>query len=74
MRRTAWLASGNVILEEGPVQFQDGHAGVRLLIQDTAGGESLTMLFTLGEDYLEISGIGDLVLLEQVISTFRFTE
>lgn len=72
MRKAAWLASGNVILEESEVVYPGDHSGVRVLMQDTAGNQNVIILLELGEDYLELTGIGNIALLDQIMTTFRF--
>jgi hypothetical protein len=73
MRKTALLASGNTIIEETPFAFASGQSGVRLLVQDTAGMLSPIVIAELGEDYLELSGVGDAALLDAIMQTFRIT-
>lgn len=73
MRKTAFESSGNTILEEDEIEFPGGERGVRLLLQTTDGEQSLVVIAELGEDYLEISGVGDMALLDAIIRTFRFT-
>lgn len=72
MRRTAFNNSGITIAEETEVTPDGGPAGVRMRLI-SSGEESLTYFFVLGDEYLEISGIGDLQLLDQVIQTFEYT-
>jgi hypothetical protein len=73
MRRTNFLDSGNLILEENEISYPGGPAGLRLLLQTTDGQQSLITLLQLGDDYLELSGSGDIPLLEEILSTFRYT-
>lgn len=72
MRRGALTSSGNAILEESELSFAGGPAAVRMLLQDTSGGQSLLYFFVLGDDYLEITGVGDLAVIDQIISTFNY--
>lgn len=72
MRRNNFLDSGNVILEETAVSYPDGHDGVRFLLEDTTGGQSVVVLLALGDDYLELSGSGDLAILEEMMRSFKF--
>lgn len=71
MRKTAFEASGSIILEEGEIEFPTGQRGVRFLLQTTTGEQSLVVIAELGEDYLELSGVGDLALLDAAMRTFR---
>lgn len=72
MRRMAINSSGNTIVEEGEVDFPGGPAGVRMLL-NSSGEESLVYFLLLGDEYLELTGLGDLQLLDQVIQTFEYT-
>jgi hypothetical protein len=73
MRRTAFEASGNVILEENEVTLLSGQPAVRMIVQDTAGKPSVFLFAVLGDDYVELSGTGDIELLDQIIGTFKVT-
>jgi hypothetical protein len=74
MRRNNFLSSGNVILEENDVVFPGGQIGTRLLLQDTDGNLSVIFLTVVADEYLELSGLGpDILLLDEIIGTFRFT-
>lgn len=74
MRRNNFIDSGNLILEETAVSYPGGHEGVRFALQDTAGGKSIVVLLALGDDYLELSGSGDLAIMEEMIRSFRFID
>jgi hypothetical protein len=71
MRRTAFEASGNVILEENEVTLLSGQPAVRMVVQDTAGKPSVFLFAVLGDDYVELSGTGDIELMDQIIGTFK---
>ncbi|MBX3046345.1 MAG: hypothetical protein KF698_05055 [Anaerolineales bacterium] len=73
MRRTAFNSSGITIAEEAEVAFEDGPAAVRMRLV-SSGEESIVYFFVLGDEYLEISGSGDLQLLDQVIRTFEYRD
>ncbi len=71
MRRTAFINSGTSILEEDEVSFPGGPAAVRMMLE--SNGESyLVYFFVLGDEYLEITGQGDLPLLHAVMQTFEY--
>ncbi|HRN51109.1 MAG TPA: hypothetical protein PLC52_09565 [Anaerolineales bacterium] len=71
MRRTALNTSGIQIAEEETVSFADGPDAVRMrLVQN--GEETLVYYFVLGDAYLELSGQGDLQLLDQVMRSFSY--
>jgi hypothetical protein len=74
MRRGNFESSGNVILEEEQIVFANDRVGTKLVMQATNGEISVVVLTVLGDQYLEISGNGpDTALLEEIISTFEFT-
>jgi hypothetical protein len=73
MRLGNFLSSGNTILEEADFVFRNGQVGTRLLVLDTNGEESVVVLAVMGDEYLEISGFGDIALIDEIISTFEFT-
>lgn len=72
MRRSALLASGNVIVEETTVSYPGGQSGVQMLIEDTNGDETVLLFLVLGDEYLEISGFGDTELMEEILGTFEY--
>lgn len=72
MRRSALLASGNVIVEETPVAYPNGPSGVRMLIEDTNGDLSVLVFLLLGDDYLELSGLGNAELADEILGTFEY--
>lgn len=72
MRRNNFLDSGNLILEETVVSYPGGHEGVRMVLQDTAGEQTVIVLLELGDDYVELSGTGDLAILEEMMRSFTF--
>jgi len=71
MRRTAFNNSGITIAEESELAFEGGPAAVRMRLV-SSGEESIVYFFVLGDEYLEVSGSGDLELLDQIIQTFEY--
>ena len=69
MRKTAWDASGFVILEESTREFEDGRAVVDLLMESPDKQQVLFSLTTIGERYLEIVAEGDIELAKEILST-----
>jgi hypothetical protein len=69
-RKTAWDASGFAITRAEEWQLADGRAAQIFVIQ-TPEQPSFTLLTTVGEDYLQISGEGDLALVEEIARTLR---
>lgn len=72
MRRTAFSNSSITIAEESEINFESGPMAVRMRLL-SSGEESIVYFFVLGDEYLELSGIGDLQLLDQVIQTFEYS-
>lgn len=68
MRRNNFIASGNTILEEETLMLGSVTA-VRILLQNTDGSLSLVLFTELGEDYLELSGNGDIPTLDAAMRT-----
>lgn len=69
-RRTAWDASGFTLLREEEWTLTDGRPAKLFVIQ-APDSESITLLTTVGEDYLQVTGEGDLALAEAVLRTVR---
>jgi hypothetical protein len=69
-RKTAWDASGFPVTREEQWQLADGRTAAIFVIQ-TPEQPTFTLLTTIGEDYLELSGNGDLALVEEVARTLR---
>lgn len=71
MRTRAMQSSGMQIVEQTQVSFPNGPDAVRIHFNQS-GDESLVYFFVLGNEYLELTGIGDLQLLDQVMRTFEY--
>jgi len=69
MRKTAWDASGFVILDESTRELEDGRAVVDLLMETPDKNQVLFSLTTVGERYLEIIAEGDIELGKEILST-----
>jgi hypothetical protein len=69
MRKTAWDASGFVILDESTRELEDGRAVVDLLMETPDKQQILFTLTTIGDRYLEIIAEGDIVLGKEILST-----
>ena len=70
-RKTAWEASGFVILDESTRELEDGRAVVDLLFQTSDKHEVMFTLTTIGDRYLEISVEGNLDLCREILGTLR---
>lgn len=69
MRKTAWDASGFVLLDETSRELEDGREVVYLLMETPDKQQVLFCLTTAGERYLEISAQGNIVLVKEILST-----
>ncbi|MEP7135003.1 MAG: hypothetical protein ABI904_08725 [Chloroflexota bacterium] len=70
-RKTAWEASGFTILDEEPLTLDLGLAAVRFTVQ-TSDGFTVPFLFAaIGDQYLSISGEGDLALMQDIMQYLR---
>jgi len=70
-RKAGWEASGFTIAEEEPLTLDLGLAAVRFAIQ-TPDGLSTSFLFAaIGDQYLSISGEGDLALVNEIMQRLR---
>lgn len=71
MRRTAFTSSGIQIVEETPLHFASGPDGVRMHLEHN-GEESLAYFFVLGDEYLEITAVGDFEVIDEAIATLVY--
>lgn len=71
VRKTAWESSGFTILDEEPLTLDLGLDAVRFTVQTTDGATVLFQFAAVGDQYLTISGEGDLVLVEQIMRYLR---
>ncbi|MEP6894890.1 MAG: hypothetical protein ABI986_04710 [Chloroflexota bacterium] len=70
-RKTAWSASGFTIEETEPVTLDLGLAAVRITVQ-TPEGVTVPFLFAaLNDQYLTISGEGDITLVKEIMQRLR---
>jgi hypothetical protein len=70
-RRTAWDASGFEVSSESTWTLADGREVKSFIVQVPDQPPAFFLFTTVGEDYLEISGEGDLVLVEEISRTLR---
>jgi len=71
VRKTAWESSGFTILDEEPLTLDLGLAAVRFTVQTTDGVTILFQFAAVGDQYLSISGEGDLALVEEIMTYLR---
>jgi hypothetical protein len=69
-RKVAWDASGFAITREEQWQLADGRTAY-VFVTQMPEQPSFTLFTTIGEDYLQISGEGDLALVEEIAHTLR---
>lgn len=70
-RKLAWEASGFKILDEVTNFLPDDRAVVTFLVVTSEGEKVVFAFLTTGDDYLEVSGQGDLPLCQEIIGTLR---
>jgi hypothetical protein len=71
MRKTAWDASGFTIVEEEDMVLDLGLAAKQFVVQTPEGKQALFLFAALGEQYLSISGEGDLALVKEIALRLR---
>jgi hypothetical protein len=69
-RKVAWDTSGFAITREEQWQLADGRTAYVFVVQ-TPEQPTFTLFTTIGEDYLQIGGDGDLALVEEIVHTLR---
>lgn len=69
-RKLAWDASGFAIVKEEQWQLADGRTAYNFAVK-TPDVAAFFLLTTVGEDYLQIAGEGDLALIETIARTLR---
>ena len=69
-RKIAWEASGFEILEEEQVVLELGLPAVQFTVQ-TPDAQTIFLFTALGDQYLELSGEGDLVLVQEIVGRLR---
>jgi hypothetical protein len=69
-RKTAWEASGFQIVDEEQLVLELGLPAVQLTVQ-TPESQSIFLFAALGDQYLELSGEGDLELVREIVGRVR---
>jgi hypothetical protein len=70
-RKTAWDSGGSSIVKESSGDLVDGRKYMSFVVQAADSQQAFFLLTTLGEQYLEISGEGNLALVEEIAHTVR---
>jgi hypothetical protein len=69
-QKTAWGSSGITILEEEQLTLEQGLPAVRFHVQ-APDAELIFLMAALGEQYLVLSGEGDLTLVDEIVQRLR---
>jgi len=69
-RKTAWEASGFQVLKEEPLTLELGLPAVQLTVQ-TPEAQVIFLFAALGDQYLELSGEGNLELVNEIVGRLR---
>ena len=72
-RMIAWDASGFAVTAEETWTLTDGRQVQGFTVQTPGQPPAYFLLTTIGEDYLQLSGEGDLALIKEIIHTLRPT-
>lgn len=70
-RRTGWSLSEATILSEEELTLAGDWRAVSFVVDGVDGIEAFFMFTTLGENYLQLSGTGDIDLLAEIARTIR---
>jgi len=70
-RRTAWTGSGSTIISETSWELSDGRQVMSFVVEGPDKAQAFVLLTTVGENYLELSGEGNLVLVDEIAHTLR---
>lgn len=70
IRKTAWEASGFTILEEEQLVLELGLPAVQFTVQ-TPESVVVSLIAAIGDQYLELSGEGDLELVKEIVRRVR---
>jgi hypothetical protein len=70
-RMMAWDASGIVVASEESWTLSDGRPARAFVVTASDGAQGYFFFTTIGEDYLVLSGSGDLALLAEIAHTVR---
>ena len=70
-RKMACDAGGSKIVKESSGDLTNGRKYMSFIIHATDGFQSFFLFTTLGEKYLEISGEGNLALVEEIAHSMR---
>lgn len=72
-RQTAWEASGVAVLDEKRWSLEDGGTAASFVVEGSDGAQGYFFFTTVDDDYLVLSGSGDLALLAEIAGTVRRT-
>jgi hypothetical protein len=69
-RKLAWTSSSKIISELS-WEMADGRQAVNFIVEGPDKSQTFILLTTIGEDYLQIAGDGNLTLIEEIARTLR---
>lgn len=73
-RKIAWQSSGITLLSEERGEHESGRQLASFEVQGSDGEQAFFFFTTLGEQYLSLSGWGDLAVLQEISRTLRFAD
>jgi hypothetical protein len=69
-QKTAWESSGITVLEEEQLTLEQGLPAVRFHVQ-APDADLILLMAALGDQYLVLSGEGDLILVDEIMQRLR---
>lgn len=72
-RKIAWEASGFSLQTEEVYNAGEGHEAMHFVVQTSTGEQAVFCFASLGEQYLQLSGSGDIARLSEICKTLRIT-
>ena len=73
-RKLAWESSGTALLSEERITLNGDWPAAEFIAQGVDGVLSYFLFTTIGEQYLTLSGNGDLALLAEIAHTLRLIQ
>lgn len=70
-RKSAWESDGHSIISESSGNLADGRKQKSFTVSGPDKAQAFFMVTTVGENYLEIAGDGNLALIEEIAQTLR---
>jgi len=70
-RKTAWESGASKIITEAKGDLADGRKEMHFIVESPVKLRSYFLFTTVGENYLQIAGEGDLALIDTIAHTLR---